>query len=201
MHASIISFVLAFVATQAIAQNLNQSAPFSLVLSSANSTLNGSFLDACHEGAAIEGLCLGGDPTESYAQYNFNYTAQDPPSSSNAALGTVGILVWELHGGNFNLSSPLSLSISPTSNVAVPLFTPGDDQETQIGFDKDEKMFIPQYSDDTVVPPLYGPKPLYRWYVCTTDDTYLYQTLAWVIGEGKPQNPSCQKVEVKREFI
>jgi hypothetical protein len=93
MHASVISFVLAFAATQIVAQNLNQSAPFNLVLSAANTTINGSLLDACHEGAAIEGLCLGGAPTDSYAQYNFNYTAQDPSSSSSGISGTVGILV------------------------------------------------------------------------------------------------------------
>jgi hypothetical protein len=46
----------------------------------------------------------------------------------------------------------MSISSSLTSNVAVPLFTPGD-QYTQIGFDKDNKLFIPQYVDDTVVPP------------------------------------------------
>jgi len=198
MQAYILSFVLAFAATQVVAQNLNQSAPFNLVLLSANATLNGSLLGACHEGAAIEGLCLGGAPSDSYAQYNFNYTAQDPPSTS--VLGTIGILVWELRGGNFNLSSPLSLPVDPTTNVAVPLFWPGEENEVSIGFDKDE-MFIPQYIDDTVSPPVYDPKPLYRWYVCTTNAGYVYQTLAWVVGEGKPQNPSCQKVEVKRVFV
>jgi hypothetical protein len=59
--------------------------------------------------------------------------------------------VWELQGGNFNLSSPMGLSINPTSNVAVPLFTPGSLQTT-IGFDKDNKLFIPGYYDDTIVP-------------------------------------------------
>jgi len=60
---------------------------------------------------------------------------------------------YELRGGNFNLSSPMSISSGLTSNVAVPLFLPDPNQYTSIGFDKDNKLFIPQYYDDTVVPP------------------------------------------------
>ena len=93
MQAYIISFVLgfAFAATHVTAQT--QSAPFNLVISSANVTLNGSLLAACHENAAIESLCLGGAPTDSYAQYNLNYTSQDPSSTPSPIPGTIGILV------------------------------------------------------------------------------------------------------------
>jgi hypothetical protein len=48
------------------------------------------------------------------------------------------------------------LEITPDliSNVAVPLFFPGAEfGYTQVGFDKDNKLFVPQYDDDTVVPP------------------------------------------------
>jgi hypothetical protein len=93
MQAYIISFVLGFVfaATHVAAQT--QSAPFNLVISSANATLNGSLLAVCHENAAIESLCLGGAPTDSYAQYNLNYTSQDPSSTPSPIPGTIGILV------------------------------------------------------------------------------------------------------------
>jgi hypothetical protein len=89
---SSISFFLAFVASQAVAQYTNQSAPFNLVLSSSNTTLNGALLGACHEGAAIEGLCLniGSDAAASYNQYTFNYTTEQTP---DPVLGVTGILV------------------------------------------------------------------------------------------------------------
>ncbi|KAH8748346.1 hypothetical protein BGZ57DRAFT_915978 [Hyaloscypha finlandica] len=199
MQTSILSLVLVLGAFQVVAQYTNQSAPFNLVLCSSNATLNGALLGACHEGAAIEGLCpsIGGNASASYNQFNFNYTSKQTP---DPVFGITGLLTWELRGGNFNLSSPMSISTSLTSNVAVPLFTPGT-QFTLIGFDNDNMLFIPQYYDDTVVPPKFGSKLLQRWYACTTQDTYLYTTLAWVIGTQPPENPSCQKVEVKRVFV
>jgi hypothetical protein len=90
MRAFITSIVLAFAACTVVAQYTNQSATFNLVLCSSNSTLNGSLLGACHEGAAIEGLCLGGLSSKQYAQYNFNYSAQSTP---DPVLGVTGILV------------------------------------------------------------------------------------------------------------
>jgi hypothetical protein len=89
---SSVSFVLAFVTSQAVAQYTNQSAPFNLVLSSSNTTLNGALLGACHEGAAIEGLCLniGSNSAAPYNQYTFNYTTQQTP---DPVLGYIGILV------------------------------------------------------------------------------------------------------------
>lgn len=92
MIASVIFIVLtfAFATSEVTAQYTNQSAPFNLVLLSANSTINGSLLSACHEGAAIEGLCLGGLSSESYAQYTFNYSAQATP---DPVVGITGTLV------------------------------------------------------------------------------------------------------------
>lgn len=59
------------------------------------------------------------------------------------------------------------------------------------------------YLDDTESPPRDDEaKALYRWYVCESIFIgYNYQTLNWVLGSAKPQNPSCSKVDVKRVFI
>ena len=82
---------LAFGVSQAVAQNTNQSAAFNLVISSANKTLDGTFLGACHEGAAFEGLCPGpANATAEYNQYAFNYTASETP---DPVLGITGQLV------------------------------------------------------------------------------------------------------------
>lgn len=38
-------------------------------------------------------------------------------------------------------------------------------------------------------------------YICTTYAGYLYQTLAWTLGNAPPENPTCQKVDVQRLFV
>lgn len=68
------------------AQYTNQSAPFTLSISSPNTTYDGAALYSCHEGAAIEGLCVtqggtavqeAGSPTGS--QYYLNYSTYTGP--------------------------------------------------------------------------------------------------------------------------
>jgi hypothetical protein len=92
MQTSILSLVLVLGAFQVVAQYTNQSAPFNLVLCSSNATLNGALLGACHEGAAIEGLCpsIGGNASASYNQFNFNYTSEQTP---DPVFGITGLLV------------------------------------------------------------------------------------------------------------
>ena len=53
-----------------------ESKPFHLVLSSSNKSLDGKKLDSCHEGAAIESLCIStiGD------KYYLNTTKGEGPS-------------------------------------------------------------------------------------------------------------------------
>lgn len=179
---------------------VNQSAPFNLVLTSQNSTLNGSTLVACHEGAAIEGLCVGGPLQSSSVQYSFNYSLANVQGAPPTGTNLTGLLTYLLIGGNFQVSSPLTLSYNPTSNVAVPLLQPSD-SGTFVAFDDDNKLAIISYQDDTVALPNYQSKPVYNWYACTTYAGYLYQTLVWVVGNGTPQNPTCQKVDVVRVFV
>jgi hypothetical protein len=92
MQTSILSLVLVLGAFQVVAQYTNQSAPFNLVLCSSNVTLNGALLGACHEGAAIEGLCpsIGGNASALYNQFNFNYTSKQTP---DPIFGITGLLV------------------------------------------------------------------------------------------------------------
>ncbi len=64
-------------------------------------------------------------------------------------------------------------------------------------------MYIKAYVDDTVTPPksLSPPAKLYRWYMCETYySAYTYQTLSWVAGKYPPENPSCKKIQVLRQF-
>lgn len=88
-----------------------QSAPFYLVLHSDNSTLDGKALFSCHEGAAIEGLCVGTStpkPANNISStFQFNYTHSEP---------NYGILTWELIGSNFKGSFPIHSLTSTTSS-------------------------------------------------------------------------------------
>ncbi|KUJ23707.1 uncharacterized protein LY89DRAFT_981 [Mollisia scopiformis] len=196
MRASIITSILAFAASSVTAQYLNQSAPFYLVLSSRNTSFDGVSLSTCHEGAAIEGLCLGSQLSNTSVTYTFNTSSFLTP---DPVLGTPGSLNYELEGGNFNLSSPMTISSPITTNVAVPLFTPSE-SFTEVGFDNENKLYVYGTIDDTVSPPVYKVQAFYRWYVCLTNAGYTYTTLSWVVGPHSPENPSCQEVEVKRVF-
>lgn len=179
-------------------QNYSQTAPFYLVISAPGRQINGSYLASCHEGAAIEGLCVASSSKYSASSYNLNYTAED---IANFPLGTVGVLTWILRGVGFNLSSPMELDYSPTSNIAVPLFTPSE-TGVMIGFDEDYKMFIPSFVDDTKADIQPFIDLYYRWFICETYVGYNYTTLAWVLGKNSiPQNPTCQKVDIVMELI
>ena len=182
MNASILALVGA-IASVANAQdpfyNVS-SAPFHLVVKSAtNKTLNGRTLFACHEGAAIEGLCLGDKKLSTADVYNFNTSVYNTPT--NSAIGDTGILTWLLPTSGANYSSALSLSANPTSNVAVPLFYPGDTDAQQVAFDNKGLLNIQGYLDDSVFPfNATETKAYYRWYICETYVGYQYTTLAWV---------------------
>jgi len=197
---SIIASILALGTTQITAQFLNASAPFNLIVLSDNSTINGSALTACHEGAAIEGLCLGGilsEPTDvEYETYTFNISSY--PVDVEPSIGFPGYLVWELEGGNFNLSTPVTLEFNPTSNIALPMFTPSE-YGTSLAFDVNDLLNV--QGSDGYLPTIGTTVAYYRWYICETDGGYLYTTLAWVVGAGEPENPTCSKVDVKRVFI
>lgn len=198
----IMASLLAVATTQVTAQYTNQSDPFTLVLLSSNDTLNGTTLAPCHEGAAIEGLCLGSSITEpetDFSTYNFNTSSFD--TGFNTTIGQTGILTWLLQGSSFNLSSPFGLSYSPTSNIAMPLFTPSTTSTTTVAFDEDDLLNIQSYLDDTTSPITFGTQAYYRWYICDTYWGYAYTTLAWVVDKADPQNPSCVKVDVKRVFF
>lgn len=156
------------------------SKPFHLVVKSAtNKTLNGRTLFACHEGAAIEGLCLGDKKLSTADVYNFNTSVYSTPT--NSAIGDTGVLTWLLPTSGQSYSSALSLSANPISNVAVPLFYPGDTDAQQVAFDNKDLLNIQGYLDDSVFPfNSTETKAYYRWYICETYVGYQYTTLAWV---------------------
>ncbi|RDL38805.1 uncharacterized protein BP5553_03145 [Venustampulla echinocandica] len=190
MRASLIASVLALAISQVTA-DYNQSAPFTIILLSQNSTLNGASLAACHEGAAIEGLCLAGGKFGEATQFTYNTSSPDDKT---------GILAYQLIGGNFNVSCPMQFSYSPSSNVAMPIIIPGT-TSTLVGFDRIGRMFVMRYQDDTQPLPNNEETPQFRWYICQTYYGYPYQTLVWTVGIKAPQNPTCVSAQPVRVFV
>ncbi|KAF2760835.1 hypothetical protein EJ05DRAFT_473427 [Pseudovirgaria hyperparasitica] len=195
MRPSTIASVLALTGA-AIAQSNypNQSAPFNLqFISDDDESLNGTYIGACHTGAAIESLCTLGSSNRN--NYYLNYTMY--PSEN------VGLLTWNLVGNGFVASSPMNIFYSIGTDVAQLLLQPSSNG-LHVTFDDNNKMAISNSIDDTVTPPKYitPAELLYRWHVCLTNYLgYNYNTLTWVLGNDKPQNPSCKKVDVLRTFV
>lgn len=180
---------LVALASTTLAQD-TQSAPFNLTVSTADGKYCDQPLSACHEGAAIESLCIYGSGT----QFHLNTT-------QSTAANEPGVLTWLLPAGGLNYSESMRFSIDDSSNVAHPQFYP-DNEATWVAFDDNNLMTIFSYLDDTVTPPAYtNGTALYRWYLCRTYWGYDYTTLNWVLGAGQPQNPSCVKADVKRVFV
>lgn len=206
MKVIILTFVFALT-TFVSAQYDNQSAPFHLVLVSEDKKIDGDTLSTCHEGAAIESLCLSNSITGSkpnpFPAEVFTFNTSDQVVTPNATLGAPGWLTWKLIAGELEIPESLTLQIDPTTNVAHPQFFPGSLDATVLAFDTNNSLNIQGYVDDTQNPPVAGDfRAYYRWYACLTYYLgYQYQTVNWVLGEGKPQNPSCVKVDVKRKFI
>ncbi|KAH6633586.1 hypothetical protein C7974DRAFT_393058 [Boeremia exigua] len=184
------------------------SAPFNLVLTSENSTINGSTLSACHTGAAIESLCLssgGGvsNPTP-IAAATFNFNTSTDPFTPNATLGTPGILTWTLKTTSLDVPSSVYFNNDPTTDSAIPILTPGQENPQLLAFDDQDRLNVQGYIDWTANPPNSTGTTVayYRWYACQTYfGGYSYRTLAWGFGNEKPENPTCVKTGVKRIFV
>ncbi|RMY93624.1 hypothetical protein D0861_01785, partial [Hortaea werneckii] len=196
LTSNLISASLLALASTSLAQYTKQSKPFQLVLHSKSQKYNGVALGACHEGAAIEGLCTA------YGGSTFYFNTTDNEYITNEEAGATGYLTWVLPAGGVNVSEPMSLIYNDASNVALPLFEPSA-PNTMVAFDKNNHMNIQSYINDRVSPPEAGnATAYYRWYACETLYTgYTYTTLAWVMGKYPPQNHSCKKVEVIRKFL
>ncbi|QUC23448.1 uncharacterized protein UV8b_07689 [Ustilaginoidea virens] len=192
MKTSALSSALAFIGL-ATAQEV-QSQPFNLVIKSQNKELDGRALSTCHSGAAIESLCL---LPGSKATFHLNTTTGEEPGPG----GVSGALTWDLPAEP-PIPSTMTFSIDPSTNVALPLFYPGRQNVQYVSFDSNDILNIVSYLDDTKNPPNgRTPRVLDNWYICKTYFGYTYTTLAWVLGNANPQNPSCVKVDVKRRFV
>ncbi|KAI1082933.1 hypothetical protein F5B20DRAFT_578009 [Whalleya microplaca] len=195
-----------------LAQNdyTNQSAPFSLVLSSTvNETLNGLKLAACHAGSQTEALCIGQSSLEdpSFTTFYFNTSTPLPGSIPNDLQS--GLLTWLYPGGDnptISFSQAMSIQYNDASNLAFPIFLNTDG--ASIAFTTEDLMAVPSSVNDAIAQPVpwEGTNGVTfidnRWAICRTYWVgYEYVALQWVLGDQAPQNPSCQSVTVKRVWV
>ncbi|KAI2610836.1 uncharacterized protein GGS25DRAFT_529814 [Hypoxylon fragiforme] len=186
---------------------LNQSAPFNLVLTSANSTFNGVKLQACHSGAAVESFCVGQTSSDPMFQTFFFNGSSEPPQ--DASHLPTGLLTWTFTGGVpvFTSSTAMTFFYNQASNLAFPLIWPSQDNALPISFtEEDGLLAVGVNINDALSPPQpYEDYIAYltgRWAICKTYwQGYGYEALQWVLGDQEPQNPSCQRVTVKRVWV
>ena len=184
------------------------SEPFNLVLTSDNTTINGSTLSACHTGAALESLCLssgGGvsNPTP-IAATTFNFNTSTDPFTPNPTIGTPGILTWTLKTTSLDVPSSVYFNYDPTTDIAIPILTPGSERPQLLAFDQQDRLNVQGYIDWSANPPnsTGSMEAYYRWYACQTYYAgYAYHNLAWGLGPREPENPTCVSVGVKRVFV
>jgi hypothetical protein len=157
-------------------------------------------LSSCHQGAGIEGLCLGGPiASPPLAPYYHNVLSPAVPGANN----TDGTLCYDLPIAQGPVPSTMRLFTSVTSNVAFPILLPGWSDPSTVMFEEGGSMYIPTSFDDTVSPAVYLQSPLHlkKWYICLATWAYTYNSLICTIGiKSEPQNPACQYVEVIRVF-
>ncbi|KAI1781241.1 hypothetical protein F4818DRAFT_398472 [Hypoxylon cercidicola] len=206
MVRSILTMAAAFGLALAQTQYLNQSAPFNLVLSSENSTLDGLKLGACHSGAAVESLCVFANiSTPQFLTFYLNGTAEPPTQPGYLAAG---LLTWMFTGGvpEFTQSTAMAFLYNEASNLAFPLIWPSADNSQPVSFTADGLLAVQASVDDTLSPPEpfenYVTYITDRWAICVTYwQGYDYTALQYVLGNQKPQNPSCELVKVRRVFL
>lgn len=176
---------------------MNQSAPFYLKLSSRNATYDGAYLFAGHAGAAIESLI----PTTNRSiasTFYFNTTINNSPLATNNVTGTPGILGYTLVGVNFVAPSAARLSYDPSTSVAAVQFLPSNTSNVQLAFDPEDRLNVPNYGFIENK----QPEALLRFYICRLyTGGYSYTSLGFGLGARIPDNRTCRKVTVLREYV
>ncbi|KAF1944777.1 hypothetical protein EJ02DRAFT_78274 [Clathrospora elynae] len=201
------SVVLLLAAAAFTSAEFNEtSAPFHLVVTSDDGCINDT-LSACHTGAALESLCRSNAYTNSDSTpldpATFYFNTSDSQQAPAPSLGVPGILTWFLPVSGATYSSSVYFYYDPTTDIAVPILSPGEDDVEILAFDAENELTVQGYVDWSQNPPKAGNyTQYYRWYICNTYyEAYQYNALAWGLGPGKPENPTCVAVNVTRVFI
>jgi hypothetical protein len=159
----------------------------------------------------LESLCLSNSNSTSkpdpspYDTFYFNTTSTSQPPVNHTELGAEGILTWFLPVNDYgNVPSSAYFNYDASTDIAVPILETGIPNGVQrMSFTDQDELILQGFVDWTANPPNYvGSYGLNRWYACRTYYAgYQYDNLVWGLGAGKPDNPTCIKVDVKRVFV
>ncbi|KAE9963562.1 hypothetical protein BLS_009181 [Venturia inaequalis] len=196
------SFLLgafALVAT-AVAQQTPtvKSEPFNIIVLAANPAYNGTYLSGLRAGPFVNKMTFS-KTTFTSKPYYLNTTqgskygghlCSDYTGSTSAGNLTIPL--------NFRVEGDLSTNLASTWMSVTGKATDG------VEFSQDGLMGLHVGGHDDAKMPdpklvMAGPKVLCRWVACKEFGPYggIMDTLMWVSG-GKPQNPTCYDVSLKR---
>ena len=181
-----------------------RSAPFHLSIRSDNTTYNNTAITTCHQGAALTSLCVGAHPvnlTEA-APFALNivttpsgileFAAPTPPTTTPNATST-----WFPMNFWFDVYTNVVMGFFQPLSAEIPI------QPTQLMFDAGGLLVMEAPVLDDRLSPNWKPTgnnatAVNRWFVCETwpPAAYITTSVVWGLGEAKPQNPSCVKVDV-----
>ncbi|TGJ78927.1 hypothetical protein E0Z10_g9839 [Xylaria hypoxylon] len=164
-----------------------------------NSSLNG-YAEACHAGAANEGLCYVEQAPKDYDFYHFyyNYTIDGNGIKK-------GIIIYMLdYNGSPNsghLDSAVRLEPELGSNLNLAFIPAGVERPTIFSVGDDGKFYISGLRDDRASnetqPEFGGNRDLANFHLCWQwVEFYWLYSIAWATTLP-PQNPSCQPVDLE----
>jgi hypothetical protein len=187
--------IIASFASTAYAEG--QSAPFNLQIVSDNPAYNATYLSWIRAGPYYMRLVF------SNVTYGVDFYLN---STQSPGYGILGVDQKFISTPNFTVPLSLRVSSNLDTNVASTLMdnSKGTDK---VDFDDKGLMYLRAGFDDSIMPNATlmvknGSHNLYRWVACNDLGPYggVIDTLAWVVG-GKPQNPTCVDVSLKRVWV
>lgn len=194
------SAAIALAASTLAQEPATRSAPFSVLVLSADSFYNGTYLSWVRGGPFVYQMAFS-NATLGISGINDFYLN----STSGYSGGTLHV-DQSISSSNGNFTVPLSFQLdsSLSTNLASTWMRATGKAHSAVNFDDKGLMNLQLGGhDDTQMPDpklvMSGPRALYRWAACKEFGPYggVMNTLMWVVG-GKPQNPTCVEINLKK---
>lgn len=174
-----------------------KSEPFNIIVIAANPVYNGTYLSTLRAGAYAYALTFS----------KTNYTAKPYYLNTTQDSGYGRLCsdyVGSTSAGSFTVPMSFRVKSSLSTNLASTWISSIAEATDSVEFNQDGLMGLHVGGhDDTKMPDpklvMGGPRVLHRWVACKEFGPYggIMDTLMWVSG-GKPQNPTCYDVSLKR---
>lgn len=166
-------------------------------------------LGACHEGAAIEGLCLSESRFDDIgpSRYPFYHIVSNSQNPAANAFDIPGTMIWILQTTEWAVPSAMHFFSQSDTNQQNMIFTPSVESTSYVSFDKAGRMYRQKDSNgDWIAPDTRNSSESSTrhesWYICLTHYNYAITSLVWVDGDAPiPQDSTCQSVGVQRLWV